>query len=95
MSRVFSARNVQYASSGRSFKAKPEGDISSVFSSLSRNKVGPLPQRFANVKRDIVGDKLPLLYESWHDLVAALKADIDEIRESGNKVGISFVAPLP
>ena len=87
MFRVFGAKLAQHTNGGRFLKAKPEGDISSVFGSLSKDKVGPLPERFAAVKRDIVGDRLPVLHESWRDLLPALKADIEEIKEFGNKVG--------
>lgn len=75
------------ATSSSSSKAKQEGDISSVFASLSKEAAQPLPQRFVDLKREIVGDRIDLLYESWKDLLPALKGDVEIIRQKGNKVG--------
>jgi hypothetical protein len=71
-------------------KAKKEGDISSVFASLSNESSQPLPERFITLKRSIVGaegsESLDRVYESWKDLLSVLKREVEEIGERGNEV---------
>src|ERR1700742_4652693 len=53
-------------------KAKQEGDISSVFASLSKEASQPLPERFVKLKQEVVGGNIDRLYESWKDLLSVL-----------------------
>lgn len=76
----------------RTLKTKPEGDISSVFSSLSNEELKPLPKRFVALKRSIVGGNamsLSALHESWKELLGVLSSEIAEIKAKGNEVGAS------
>jgi hypothetical protein len=71
-------------------KAKKEGDISSVFASLSNESSKPLPSHFVDLKQSIVGaegsENLERVYESWKDLLGDLSREVEEIKERGNKV---------
>ncbi|KAK8861552.1 hypothetical protein IAR55_002374 [Kwoniella newhampshirensis] len=64
-------------------KAREEGDISSVFASLAGESEKPLPDRFAQLKREIVGDEANQrrLVESWSRLTGHLEKVSCEIQE--------------
>ncbi|KAF4125033.1 DUF1479 domain protein [Geosmithia morbida] len=64
--------------------AKAEGDISSVFRSLSGSDVDEkLPQRFADVKSAIRTDRATL-QESWNRLLNRLKDETRAIKDEGS-----------
>ncbi|EJU05413.1 DUF1479-domain-containing protein [Dacryopinax primogenitus] len=68
--------------------AKPEGDISSVFASLS-DRVQELPQRFATLKEQILGanaQQRGKLEASWQRLVTSLETELNEIVRRGSEV---------
>ncbi|VUC21251.1 unnamed protein product [Clonostachys rosea] len=63
---------------------KKEGDISSVFRSLSGGDSSEtLPQRFAEVKRNLIHDPVAL-QNSWNRLLAHLKVETEEIAKEGS-----------
>jgi hypothetical protein len=62
---------------------KKEGDISSVFRSLSGGDEEALPQRFADVKRSLVHDK-DALHASWVRLLRRLKDETEVVKAEGS-----------
>ncbi|KAI5808214.1 hypothetical protein DFH27DRAFT_590185 [Peziza echinospora] len=67
--------------------AKPKGDISSLFPSLSGNLPPPLPSRFADVKRRLLRDTTPeVLQRSWDRLLVDLEKEIRIIEKKGSSV---------
>ena len=72
-----------YASSTQT-ASKDEGDISSVFRSLSgSDESEKLPQRFANVKRGLVRDKAAL-HSSWNRLLSRLHDETQQVKAQGS-----------
>ncbi|KZO89944.1 DUF1479-domain-containing protein [Calocera viscosa TUFC12733] len=68
--------------------AKPEGDISSVFASLS-DRVQDLPERFAVIKEEILGadaEQRRRLEDSWQRLISSLEVEMQEIARRGSEV---------
>jgi hypothetical protein len=70
--------------------AKPTGDISSVFPSLSGKKPEPLPDRFRDLKLQRIQGKEDALKQSWVRLLASLKEEIKEIKARGSEVRNDF-----
>ena len=66
--------------------AKKEGDISSVFVSLSGAAAEPLPPRFAELKARLIAGYEEQLLESWQRLVEALRAECDYVKSMGSRV---------
>ncbi|RPB24670.1 DUF1479-domain-containing protein [Terfezia boudieri ATCC MYA-4762] len=69
--------------------AKAVGDISSIFPSLSSNPTPPtpLPQRFADVKANLIQNTSPeTLQASWDKLLSELAKELVEIRKLGSDV---------
>jgi hypothetical protein len=67
--------------------AKPEGDISSVFGSLSGDDMNkPLEPRFAQLKKEIIQGHEHQVKDSWNRLLDALKREIAIIRSSNQSV---------
>ncbi|MCJ1410240.1 hypothetical protein MMC19_004325 [Ptychographa xylographoides] len=64
--------------------AKKEGDISSVFVSLSGGAAVPLPSRFANLKRQLVPANADSLRQSWEKLLQVLQEETQVIAEAGS-----------
>ncbi|WRT65657.1 uncharacterized protein IL334_002602 [Kwoniella shivajii] len=64
-------------------KERQEGDISSVFASLSGEKAKALPERFADLKRHIIGDEAnqQALISSWTSLTKRLRQAAVEIEK--------------
>lgn len=63
---------------------KDEGDISSVFRSLSgSDESEKLPQRFADVKRGLVKDR-EALHASWDRLLRRLKQETEIVKSQGS-----------
>ncbi len=74
-------------SSMMQLSAKPEGDISSVFASLSGDDMNkPLEPRFAQLKEQIIRGHEQQVKDSWYRLLDALKREISIIHSSGSKV---------
>jgi hypothetical protein len=61
---------------------KEEGDISSVFRSLSGGNDEALPARFADAKRSLVKDK-DALQASWNRLLRRLRDETEVIKAQG------------
>lgn len=66
-------------------KAKHEGDISSVFRSLSGDTDEALPARFSQVKGDLVSDK-GKLHASWVRLLERLREENEIIKAEGTNI---------
>lgn len=62
---------------------RKEGDISSVFSSLSGVAQEPLPQRFAELKERLISGNRDAVTHAWNTLLPQLRHEIEEIRELG------------
>ncbi|KAI9739927.1 MAG: hypothetical protein M1818_004983 [Claussenomyces sp. TS43310] len=67
-------------------QAKKEGDISSVFVSLSGGEAPNLPEKFADVKKKIVSGREDKLLASWERLLDALKRETKIIEERGSEI---------
>jgi hypothetical protein len=80
------SRCLRLISTSNSTKAKQEGDISSVFSSLSGAKAPPLPERFVALKRQIIGASPESLTESWTDLLGSIAIGLQDIRDQGSDI---------
>ena len=65
---------------------KKEGDISSVFISLSGSPTTPLPNRFADLKRDIIRGNEDQLVQSWQRLLSRLITENETVARLGPKV---------
>jgi hypothetical protein len=66
---------------------KPEGDISSVFASLSGDDMNkPLEPRFAQLKKQIIGGHEQQVKDSWYRLLDALKRENVIIRSANQSV---------
>lgn len=66
--------------------AKKEGDISSVFVSLSGGQSEPLPKRFLDLKRDIVRGKENQFTSSWNELLQDLNAENKVVANKGPNI---------
>jgi hypothetical protein len=66
--------------------AKKEGDISSVFASLSGSTVKPLPNRFAQLKQDLIRGKEHDITRSWNELLQRLKEENEIISKQGSSI---------
>ncbi|PGH12970.1 hypothetical protein AJ79_03943 [Helicocarpus griseus UAMH5409] len=65
---------------------KEEGDISSVFSSLSGGESQPLPERFAQLKKQLTKGHEDKLLASWKRLLKELAAENKLIAENGSNI---------
>ena len=82
-------RTLQTATSSqpRSRGSKKEGDISSVFASLSGDGTAtPLPPRFADIKSKLIQSREPAIQASWSRLLTALRSEIDHISAVGSDI---------
>ncbi|KAK9234044.1 hypothetical protein V1525DRAFT_88821 [Lipomyces kononenkoae] len=67
-------------------QTKAAGDISSVFPSLSGNGLKPLPERFADLQKNlVVGRKQPIV-DAWTRLLASLEKETKEIKARGSHI---------
>jgi len=66
--------------------SKKEGDISSVFASLSGKAPAPLPTRFADVKRKLIQGREEAITASWKRLLRALENETRKIEELGSAI---------
>lgn len=62
---------------------KKEGDISSVFVSLSGAAREPLPDRFRALKRELVAGHEDAVVRSWGRLLRALRAENEAVERGG------------
>ena len=69
----------------RSRGPRKEGDISSVFASLS-GSVTPLPPRFADIKSKLIHNREAAIQASWSRLLKALRSEIDHISSAGSDI---------
>ncbi len=74
---------------------KDAGDISSVFPSLSGKAPDPLPARFSDLKKKLIGGHEDAVKASWLRLLASLREEVDEIKRSNNAVGHLSIEHLP
>lgn len=65
---------------------KVEGDISSVFASLTGDKANALPERFAELKREIIGEHGDAILESWRRLIPVVEEKVREANERGPSI---------
>jgi hypothetical protein len=65
---------------------RKEGDISSVFASLSGSEATPLPHRFADIKSNLIRGKESAIQASWSRLLKALRSEIDNISSVGSDI---------
>ena len=72
-------RGMQSAST----ESRKEGDISSVFSSLSGEVQKPLPQRFAEQKQRLINGNEDAVRHAWNTLLPQLRREIEEIKSTG------------
>ena len=81
---VIAAPITQYRTATTQQTPKNEGDISSVFRSLSgSDETEQLPQRFADVKRSLVRDR-SALHSSWNRLLARLRDETQTVKFQGS-----------
>lgn len=66
--------------------AKPTGDISSVFPSLSGTSSAPLSLRFADLKARLIRGHEDGVRESWTRLLSELREESETIRAIGSGV---------
>jgi hypothetical protein len=67
----------------KTVQLKAEGDISSVFASLSGAAPTPLPARFAQIKRDLVKGNERQVTASWHRLLQQLRKENKIVAAAG------------
>lgn len=74
------------SSSSQTHQPKKEGDISSVFVSLNGAEVEPLPDRFREIKSQLVAGREDKVVASWNRLLDALKTETAAIAKKGSAV---------
>jgi hypothetical protein len=62
---------------------KKEGDISSVFVSLSGAEATPLPSRFADIKRTLIAGHEDAVAASWERLLKKLAVENPKVKKLG------------
>lgn len=67
-------------------KPKKEGDISSVFVSLSGAEANQLPERYVDIKRGLVRGNEDRIIASWKRLLHELQSENEIIAREGSKV---------
>jgi uncharacterized protein DUF1479 len=65
---------------------KKEGDISSVFISLSRTSTNKLPERFTAIKRQLIASNEDAIRSSWHRLLECLAAENKGVAQRGHSI---------
>jgi hypothetical protein len=66
--------------------SKKEGDISSVFASLSGSAPIPLPPRFADAKRKLIQGRGKAITASWKRLLEALQKEVKTVEKLGSAI---------
>lgn len=74
------------ATTAISQQSKKEGDISSVFASLSGSEAEQLPQRFAAIKQKLSHGREEALKNGWDRLLSALRREVEIVKESGRAI---------
>jgi Protein of unknown function (DUF1479) len=67
-------------------KSKKEGDISSVFVSLSGAANSQLPDRFAKIKQDLLNGREDRVEASWKRLLEKLAVEKADVAEKGPNI---------
>jgi hypothetical protein len=65
---------------------RKEGDISSVFASLSGGEAIPLPSRFAEIKQHLIAPNPTALSSSFTRLLSTLRSEIEQISTTGSSI---------
>ncbi|KAM3074556.1 hypothetical protein ACMFMG_007986 [Clarireedia jacksonii] len=65
---------------------KKEGDISSVFVSLSGAEATPLPSRFADIKRTLIAGHEEAVAASWERLLKKLAVENPKVKKLGPRI---------
>ena len=73
-------------SSMSAMNPKQEGDISSVFASLQGKKEAPLPERFAEIKRNLIRGHEEAVQASFTRLINSLAIENSKVAELGPKI---------
>lgn len=68
------------------YAPKKEGDISSVFASLSASEAVPLPSRFAKLKSSLIHGHESALISSWSRLLSSIRSEIELISAAGSSI---------
>ncbi|KAI9745225.1 MAG: hypothetical protein M1818_001503 [Claussenomyces sp. TS43310] len=84
--RIWSCRLKTSRGLATAAKEKKEGDISSVFASLSGEAALPLDPRFADIKRRLIGGHEDAIRASWRTLLLVLRDEIKLIAAAGPSV---------
>ena len=66
--------------------ARKEGDISSVFVSLSGKERSALPERFASQKKRLIAGREDQIQRSWDRLLRKLKDEVHLIEQRGSDI---------
>lgn len=66
--------------------ARKEGNISSVFVSLSGKEETPLPERFADQKKRLIAGREDQIQKSWDRLLHKLKDEVHLIEQRGSNI---------
>ena len=85
---------VQHRNMGSKPQSKKEGDISSVFVSLSGQAPEPLPQRLAGIKRDLASGHEEKLTASWRRLLEEIEQEVKVISERGPAIIPSIIPSI-
>jgi len=67
-------------------RSRKEGDISSVFASLSGAEPNPLPSRFADIKTSLIRNHEPEIQASWSRLLSTLRSEVETIASIGSEI---------
>ncbi|PVH88398.1 DUF1479 domain protein [Cadophora sp. DSE1049] len=81
-----SPRLVRHVASQSVSQSKAEGDISAVFPSLSGVVMEPLPERFTEIKRQLIQGNEERLTESWQRLLKQLAVENEIVKERGSDI---------
>ena len=65
---------------------RKEGDISSVFASLSGSEATPLPNRFTDIKQNLIAPHASSLSSSFTRLLTTLRSEIEHVASTGSSI---------
>lgn len=75
----------QLATAATKHVPKREGDISSVFPSLS-GQAEPLPARIAELKTQLISHNPSEIISSWHRLLSHLRIEVEKVASAGSSI---------
>tara|TARA_R110002060_G_scaffold11960_2_gene17199 strand:- start:1106 stop:1600 length:495 start_codon:yes stop_codon:yes gene_type:complete len=78
-----SPRLARHVSTQSVSQSKAEGDISAVFPSLSGLVMEPLPERFTDIKRQLIHGNEERVTESWQRLLKQLASENEIVKQRG------------